>query len=550
MIRRCRFERVLAAVRASGVAAELEDLVNHTRTGRPRTLSVEVYLTAAILCAGTYQSTTQTAIHRLLTCGLARSLRIRHGLLVDGVPVSIDQVRYLLNAITSHLTPDGDVPDGGEQRILDQIVDRIVSATIPDRFATPRAVAMDATAVKSFARGKRRTTNADPATDPDTAVVETGPAADPDASWGYCTRTQDNASRRVFGYHAYTLVGVPGEGQQRDAMPKLTVRLRLRTANADVVEPGLALISAAAEAADAASTPALKTSARLCLMADMAWSYKLAERWAIPARALGADLVFDLHPNDRGARVFDGVLMVDGYPHCPALPEHLHNITRPERLKVGDLPANPTWRQARDHARATAALARFKELIAERDLYAFRRIAGPDPTGKERFQCPAQAGKVRCANCPLSEFLDNNHPDVVDPPPADAAPVACRQQTTTIPGHVDAKRRQRLRWGTEAWIGLFCQRTYVEGTYGSMKASTGGNVRRGWCHARRHVKVALLLACAIAASNLALLRTWAARTGNHELPYCEPDPPDHGFEELDADGNINPAPGPEPPGTA
>ena len=140
---------------------------------------MEVYLTAAILCAGTYQSTTQTAIHRLLTCGLARSLRIRHGLLVDGVPVSIDQVRYLLNAITSHLTPDGDVPDGGEQRILDQIVDRIVSATIPDRFATPRAVAMDATAVKSFARGKRRTTNADPATDPDTAVVETGPAADP-----------------------------------------------------------------------------------------------------------------------------------------------------------------------------------------------------------------------------------------------------------------------------------------------------------------------------------------------------------------------------------
>ena len=72
-------------------------------------------------------------------------------------------------------------------------------------------------------------------------------------------------------------------------------------------------------------------------------------------------------------------------------------------------------------------------------------------------------------------------------------------------------------------------------------------MRRGWCHARRHVKVALLLACAIAASNLALLRTWAARTGNHELPYCEPDPPDHGFEELDADGNINPAPG---PGTA
>ena len=115
---------------------------------------------------------------------------------------------------------------------------------------------------------------------------------------------------------------------------------------------------------------------------------------------------------------------------------------------------------------------------------------------------------------------------------------------------MDAKRRQRLRWGTHAGIDTYSRRTYVEGTYGSMKSSAGGNVRRGWCHARRQVKVALLLACAIAASNLALLRTWAARTGNTELPYCEPDPPDHGFEELDADGKIDPAPGPEPLGAA
>ena len=191
-------------------------------------------------------------------------------------------------------------------------------------------------------------------------------------------------------------------------MPKLTVRLRLRTANADVVEPGLVLISAAAEAADAASTPALKTSARLCLMADMAWSCKLAERWAIPARALGADLVFDLHPNDRGARVFDGVLMVDGYPHCPALPEHLHNITRPERLKAGDLPANPTWRQARDHAGPPppGPLQR-----TDRRTGPVRVPAGLlAPTRPARNASSACPGPGALRELPPSEFLDNNHP--------------------------------------------------------------------------------------------------------------------------------------------
>lgn len=547
MIRRCEFTRVRDAVRACGLAPDLEELINPLSTGRPRTLSVEMYLTAAILAAATYQSTTQVTIHRVLTRDLARSLRIQHGLLVDGVSVSIDQVRYLLDALAAQLTPaDGD--DTGEQALLDLIADRIITAFIPPPFAAPRELALDATAVKAYARGKRRDPQDADDQDVDVPpgvegeVFEVGASADPDATWGYCTRTQDNGSDRMFGYAAFTTVGVPAVGAPADEMPKLTVGLRLRPANADVVEPGLSLLAAAADAADTAGTPALRTGARICLMADRAWSNKRPERWADPARALGTDLVFDLNAYDRGALDHDGLLMVDGYPHCPAMPAHLHNVAPPPRYKVGELPANPTLRQLREHTHDTAALARFAALIAERHTYAFRRVAGAHPGSPERFECPAQAGKVRCQACPLSQLLTGDRPDLDGPPEDHDMPQCCRQRTITLGTGVDAKRRQRLRWGSPEWITAYLRRVYVEGTYGTMKSSTGGNVRRGWCHSRRRAKITILLACAIAASNLALLRAWATRTATTDLPMCELDPPYHGFEELDADGNIDPAP--------
>ena len=559
MIRRCEFERVLATVRASGVADEFEDLLNPHHTGAPRTLSVSVYLTCAILAAKEYKSTTQTAIHRLLSNDLAHSLRVRHGLSVDGRKVDLSQVYYLLGAMAARLkTPRN--PDGGneatlEDDILDELANRLARCTLPDQFANPRRVAMDATSVKSFARGTRREANPDAATDPDATTVEPGTAADPDASWGFCTRTQDNGSNRVFGYDAFTLVGVPAAGSPSGSMPILTVGLRLRPAGRDVVEPGLQLLKEAVEHANEAGTALLPNGAALHASYDRAWSYKLPDRWAQPVRALGVDPVFDLHPTDRGVREHEGVLMVDGYPFCPALPAHLHHISRPQRFSVSPLKPNPTARERLEHARATAALARFHAELAAREPYAFRRVAGPDAAGKERFECPAQAGKIVCENCPLSAHLLTEFPDtpqVVEPPEVGTAPKCCTQRSITLPGAVDAKRRQRLRWGTPDWVQAYNMRTHVEGSYGNLKSSTGGNLRRGWCHARGRVRVGLMLACAVAASNLAVLRSWAEKTGNIHLPFCEPDPPDYGFEEIDADGDIDFAPPPPdhspPPG--
>jgi hypothetical protein len=40
------------------------------------------------------------------------------------------------------------------------------------------------------------------------------------------------------------------------------------------------------------------------------------------------------------------------------------------------------------------------------------------------------------------------------------------------------------------------------------------------------------------ADNIRLVRQWAKRTGMTDDPRCEVLPPDYGFEELDADGQI------------
>jgi len=74
--------------------------------------------------------------------------------------------------------------------------------------------------------------------------------------------------------------------------------------------------------------------------------------------------------------------------------------------------------------------------------------------------------------------------------------------------------------------------------------TSGGNIKRGWCKVVGIVKTSLLIACAVAATNIALLRTWAERTGYTDDPLCLVDPPDFGFEELTGEEAATPANGP------
>ena len=534
MIRRSEFERVLTAVRSSDAAAEIDALVNPKRTGRPRGLGTDVFLAALIACVLDRNPLSMTNVHRLLTRDLATSYQTHLGIRIGGQTVTVRQLRYLLSAIAARLTPDVRPGQGDtvEDVALDRIANLIIAASIPAHLPAPAACAMDSTAVHSWARGTRRRT------DPDDPEVDVGVSVDGDAAWGYCTKTQDNRSNRVFGYALFTAAGVPDVDARRDATPILTRQMLLRPANTDVAAPGLALL----DDLHASGTPVRQV---LC---DRAWSYLTADRWAAPLRERGIDHVFDLHPADRGPRDHNGLLMIDGTPHCPATPDHLRDIPRPARFSLGPPPPDTDRAARADYDRRRGELEAFTAAIAERHTYAFRRVQGPDTTGKERWECPAQDGKIACERCPLSLLGPTALPAVDDPPAADTAPACCTQRTITIAGDVAEKTRQRLVWGTPDWIRSFARRTYVEGAYGNLKSAKTENIRRGWCFVWGRAKTTLLLAVAIAASNIRILRAWSKRTGDITDPLTTPDPEGHGFEEVDADGNpLRPT---GPPGAA
>jgi len=583
MIRRSQFDRVLAYVQDSGAADYVETLMRPDgKGGRPRQIPFAVFFAAVILAAEHKPTLTLVNVHKLLTNDLARSYRLSLNIVTkraDGGThtLTVRQVRYMLEALERKLAhTQGRAPDltdgdrNSRQLALQNIMDMLVGATIPDHLPAPASYALDGTAIESWARGKKKRPvdpEADHADDDriESDAVEDGDSRrsfDLDAAWGYQTKTYDNRTNDCFGYHAFGLVGVPPAGADPDTWPKLVERLSVRPANANAVEPSIAMVDSLL----ALDRPVTE------LLADREFSYKKGTSWALPLRERGISQVIDMHEGDRGVRDYNGIAMIDGTPHCRAVlgdREDLIRIPRPASLSEGTLPANAGEDQKSAHAARVAEIEAFKVKIAERSVAAFRRVAGPDSTGEERWECPAQAGKVICANCPVSLMLSKDRPVVAEPhtvpalpePPVKPAKGAsqeereryqdekkkwdedadflrcCRQRTITIPGTVTPKLRQQHYWGSSSWIASYSRRTHVEGAFGNLKSAKTTHVTRGWINVVGIVKTSLMLAAAAVATNIRLLRKWAERTGDRTHPLAATDPEHHGFEELDPNGN-------------
>lgn len=537
---RAEFDRTVEAVQACGVDKALDGILRSGRGGRPRDTRMDVYVAGMILTVLQRKKRTLVNVLELLTKGLPDSAQRHYGIrwTKDGQErhYTYRHITYPLAALTAKLSPGAVTDDEKLQSLMDMILETSLPSHIPMR----QAVALDATGIQSWARAK---TNRRGAEAPDTAAVdpdsEEAPKAlkaandslcafDKDARLGYRTKTYSNGSSSLFGYNLFSIVGIPMVGEVKDRAPILTQGIRLRPANAGVVTPGLELLDSYASTHGQLSQ----------VLNDRAWSYASAEQWAFPVRERGIEQVLDLHPNDRGVRDFEGIRMVDGAPHCPSMPDDLVNIMRPARFSVGELRKDPSTERIRQHEADTEALDEFRAKIAERRTWSFRRVAGPDMNGKERWECPAQAGKRICANCPLSQMFDDATPTVNDPPTGPDKPKCCTQRTITIPGNVTPKTRQRLYWGSDEWIESFNRRTYVEGSYGNMKNSNTENITRGWCCVVGIVKTSLLLAAAVAATNIRLLRAWAERTGDITDTMSIPKPDYEPWEEVDEDGAI------------
>lgn len=295
-------------MRRSGVAADLQARLNPTGTGRPRALPVETFLAGVILAAAHKKTMSLVAVHEVLTVDIARSAQTAVGSRNltqpgrpgrPGRPVSIRQGRYLLERVelrlahTAGRVPDLTASDRVERAAaLQNILDRLLAATMPTHIRHPGDYAVDGTAVESFARGrrtrrapgragKRRPTRADGSTKLESAGPtpeeiaaqavddDTRPAFDPDATWGYRTRTYQNKSNVYFGYDVFSLTRVPPVGGTYAAAPALTERIVVTPAATDVVDSALGML----DRLRADGQPVT------VLLADRAWSYKLPDRW-------------------------------------------------------------------------------------------------------------------------------------------------------------------------------------------------------------------------------------------------------------------------------
>ncbi len=477
MIRHRDITRTLEWVDASGVPPALEHLLRPTGHGRPRQLTVRALLVGLKLAVDCCKTACLTDVFILLTEELPEA--VQHELGVrdrrTGRVITVHQVRRLLDRIKTKLDPSPLSPGSATERAeraaaLQQVLDDLLAATMPADLATSGAYAVDGTGTWSWARGKDRATR----------------AADPDAAWGVKT-SKSGKDERYFGYELHAVVRVGRLNDDR-LVPCLAERIAVTPASTNCSEAVLPIIHRMHD-----------TGIRLReVIADRGYTYKTG--WSRGLRAMDVDSVLDLHPTQLGARgSHAGTTMIAGVPHCPATPTAFETIPRPERLA------------------ASPEMETFVGRIQSREQWALRRVAGPDASGTERYECPARAGKLRCPLVQPSMARPVSLPKVLEPPAA-GVHTCCSQRTITVPGDIDYKSRQRHYWGSRDWISSFSRRSRVEGWFGNLKDRSRQALGRGAFRVMGLCKTSIMLGIYAASTNLRLLDRWAARSGLVEPP--------------------------------
>ena len=215
--------------------------------------------------------------------------------------------------------------------------------------------------------------------------------ADRDARWH--TKTGKNGKRTpIYGYGVHTLVLLPGSGNPKDE-PRLVRAFQVTPANADIVEPTLAMLDS------------LPPGSITDLVGDRLYPHKTLERFHYPLDDRNIALHFDLRSDQIGFTPDQRVLWAAGVPHCPGTPIELGEIARPSIIATND-----------DRAESIVE-------FENRQLYALQRTTRPKQDGTARWMCPAQAGKVGCPLRPETIPAAIGHRPIIEnsPNPDDPA---------------------------------------------------------------------------------------------------------------------------------
>jgi hypothetical protein len=440
---------------------------------RARQLSVRTLLLGMVLTAADERPAHLTRVRATL---LALPADVRRRLGVDASTAAGEhaltyrQVERTFALVVAALAKEQ--PDGTPSAHLSRVTDALVEASVPARFAAmSRALAVDGSDHESF--------SAPPPT-------KGGACADTEASWG--RRKCDQPGRKdelFFGYEIQAATMVKEEAGA--PVPELVRRILLTSCHVDPPGAFVAVLTRLRDSGVEIGD----------VLADSGYAHRVAATWALPLRQLGATLVTDLHPQDRGPQgTHAGAIIANGHLYCPSTP--------PALLALSPLARTASADDVVTHDARSAELARYK----------LGRVSTDDEDGYHRVSCPAVTGKVRCALRESSLSRGYDRPEIVDPPAL--APTCCSQLTVTVPVTVCAKTAQKHDYPSQAHRFSYARRTAVERTFSTTKDRASTDLTRGWCRMMGLTAISLFAATSYVARNERILDAFAAKLAEDE----------------------------------
>jgi hypothetical protein len=494
--------RVERIIDAAGIAAPIELLLP---VGvRPRQLSVRTLLIGMTLAMLAGQDAHLVNVHKALT-GLPTRALHRLGVIAcwDTSPHTLTyrQLEYTYRLITTKLAKD--TPDGTPSALLCEVLDRLLEASV-QVLGEPASssYAVDWTDLETWARPppKKPTDTsalAPPASDRAPTADDRRPRdhtghqarvndrADPDAAWGHRTTNHPGKSELFYGHYLQALTIVKDE--HGPDLPELVRRIHIASCQHDPPAQIVPVI----QRMHASGIPISD------LLADSGYSYRQPQTFALPLRTLGAHLIVDLHPNDRGPHgTHMGATCHNGNLYCPGTPTTL--------LQLGPLPRAANTEQTNAHDRHCAELAKYK----------LQPITGYDQDGYRRVSCPATQGKLRCPLRPASMTLTHDRPTILTPPPQ--PPVCCQQQTITVPPTVNAKTAQKHDYPSRQHRLSYNRRTAAERTFANLTDRATNDLSRGWCRLIGLTPTAVFTATTLIARNIRIHDAFTARQTDNQ----------------------------------
>jgi hypothetical protein len=438
--------RLEAVLVRSGVPECIEALL--PGGGRPRQLRIHTLLLGMLLGQADGRPAQLTRILDALV-GLNEADRARLGVDVTWRG-GLHQLTYRQVERTFGLVVDAvskAIPDGEPSELLCSLIDALLEASVPEWVA-------QATASLAIDWSDHETFSCPP-------PQKGGTCADPEATWGRRKSNQPGQKdEKFFGYElqAATMVGE----ESGPCVPELVRRILLTNCH---VDPPPAFVGVLERMV--ASGVVLGD-----VLADSGYAHRVPEHWALPLRALGAAIVTDHHPADRGPQgTFGGAIISNGNLYCPSTPAAL--------LALGPLARGASKEDIATHDTMSAELARYK----------LGRISADDADGFHRVICPAVAGKVRCPLRQSSMALSHAHPEVRGV--AAERPTCCSQQSMTVPVAVAAKTAQKHDYPSKAHRISYARRTAVERTFSSTKDRASNDMTKGWWAVRFLIRTSL-----------------------------------------------------------